>query len=546
MTISPLVRARRGLKILSLFFSLVMSFFLQYMAARFSGRSYDFFENSALNRKRAIRIRKTSLAMGGVLIKVGQFLSSRVDLLPIEYIEELALLQDEVPGVSFAEISKAIETELHAPVDTVFSRFDRDPVAAASLGQVHSARLRTGQEVAVKVQRPGIDTYVEADLGSVRYIVRWLDRHTPIRKRTDLPEVLKEFEYTLRLELDYLSEGHHAERLATAFADNTVIVIPKIYWSHSTRRVLTLQFMPGVKLTDFQALERHNISRPMIAESLMRAYLQQILQDGFFHADPHPGNILVQPGSRIVLLDFGMVGQISPHIRENIRQVFLGVVRRDFDSVIASLVRLGFVTRDADVRSLKRAIAWTVDTFYEMSLGELKSIDPRKVIEQLQDVLFSESVRIPANYAFLGRALGTLSGVCTSLDPSFQFVNVAEPYARALIRGEGSLRETLTDVLAEVRSVAMTAYSLPFLTHRVLDDVRSGEMSFQHQFVGVVHAVDRLERTGRRILHGLFVIGFLTVGILVYQAHYHYPALAAFALSALFFLIVLISFRRHH
>lgn len=544
MRISTFGRWRRGFKILRLFTRLLLSFLLQYLTARFSGRSYDFFEDSQRNRKRAIRIRTTALEMGGVLIKIGQFLSSRVDLLPSEYIEELALLQDEVPGVPFDAIRAVVERELGAPLDALFLRFDREPVAAASLGQVHRARLRRGLEVAVKVQRPGIDAVVNADLRSVRFIVRWLHRHTPIHRRTDLPAIMREFEETLQLELDYVREGHHAERLAIAFADVDVVVIPRIYWSHSTVRVLTLQFMNGVKVTDFAELERSGISRSGTAEILMRAYLKQVLSDGFFHADPHPGNILVQPGPRVVLLDFGMVGEISPKVRQNIRQVFLGVIRRDFDEIVSALVRLGFVTRDADTRRLKRAIAWTIDTFYEISFGELQAIDPQYVIDQLQDVLFSESVRVPANYAFLGRALGTLSGLCTALDPSFQFFTVAEPYAREIVRGEWGLRNSVGAIVSEMRSIASTAYSLPFITHHVLDEVRRGELSFEHQFVGVVHAVDRLERTWRRTLRGILVVGFTTAGTLLYRSHFQTLAVVILALAAVFFIGVFFPTRR--
>ncbi len=447
--------------------------------------------------------------MGGVLIKVGQFLSSRVDLLPPEYIEELSLLQDEVPSVPFSEIRFAAERELGGPLEHFYAWFSDVPLAAASLGQVHMASLPTGQSVAVKVQRPNIEEIVEADLGSLRYIVRWLERFTSIRRRVDLSAVLVEFEETLRLELDYIAEGHHAERISVMFHDDLSIVVPRVYWSHSTARLLTLQYMWGTKVTDFAALELQGINRAKVAEILMQAYLKQVMEDGFFHADPHPGNIAVRPGPIVVLLDFGMVGEITPAMRGNLRKIFLGVIRRDYEEVLVAAERLGFVTRGANRRSIKRALAWIVDTFYEMSLGDLQEIDPRYVLSELQDVLFSESLRVPANFAFLGRALGTLVGLATALDPSFHFMEVAEPYARSLVADRKGLVATVHSVGREARNLGATAYSLPYLTQAALSDVRGIESDFAHRVDAVSRSMERLETSVRRILYGLLVLTLL-------------------------------------
>lgn len=514
MSRDPVNPRRRGYKVLRLFFSLVASFLLQYVRARVTGHTYNFFEDSVHNRRRAIRIRNTALEMGGVLIKVGQFLSSRVDLLPTEYIEELSLLQDEVPGVPFPEIQSVLEESLGGPLRSFFAQFDELPLAAASLGQVHRALLPTGETVAVKVQRPHMREIVDADLAALRYIVGWLDRHTPIGKRADLPLILREFEETLTLELDYQAEGHHAERLATMFADNPQISIPRVFWSHSRGRVLTLQFMRGIKVTDFTALEEAGIDRRQTAEILMRAYLKQVVEVGFFHADPHPGNILVRPGPTIVLLDFGMVGDISPPMRDNLRRVFLGVVRRDFDEILDALSKLGFIPSQADRYVLKRALAWTIDTFYEMSFAELQAVDPRLVLDRLQDVFYTQSVQIPAYFAFLGRALGTLSGLCTALDPSFQFVTVAEPFARRLIAP--SPREVVRQVIREVRTVAADVYSLPRLSRSLLDRVEDGSYDIKQPIDDAVQQVRRLERTiTRMVLAILFAAFLLTTGLIL-------------------------------
>jgi predicted unusual protein kinase regulating ubiquinone biosynthesis (AarF/ABC1/UbiB family) len=542
MSHSPINPRRRGFAILRLFFALVVSFSLQYVRARLSGRSYDFFEDSDHNRRRAIAIREAALRMGGVLVKVGQFLSSRVDLLPSEYIEELALLQDEVPGVAFEAIRAQVEAAFGRPLADVFPSFDPVPVAAASLGQVHRATLPTGETVAVKVQRPHIREIVEADLAAIRYIVRWLNRHTPIGRRANLPLILREFEDTLRLELDYQREGHHAERIAVIFAGNPAVAVPRIFWSHSRGTVLTLQFMEGIKVTDFAALDRASISRSETAEALLGAYLTQVLEAGFFHADPHPGNILIRPGPTIVLLDFGMVGDISPAMRDNIRRIFLGVVRRDYDEVVLALTRLGFIPHGANLVVLKRALSWAVENFYGLSFGELQAIDPRLVLDRMQEVFYTESVQIPANFAFLGRALGTLSGLCTALDPSFQFVTVAEPYARRLVgTGAGTLAR---EAVREARQLASTVYSIPTLSRGLLLRVENGEYDLHREITQVVRAVDRLERAAHRILYGLLVTGFLVAGVLVFPGHYSVFAVGAFLVSLIFLVGAFFPFRR--
>ena len=535
---------RRRVRTLRLFFELLLSFFLQYARARIRGRRYNFLADADHNRRRAIRLRTAALEMGGVLIKVGQFLSSRVDLLPAEYIEELALLQDEVPGVPFLQIKDVVEDELGERLDFLFHAFEIQPVAAASLGQVHRASLHTGEQVAVKVQRPRIAEIVEADLGNLKYIVNWLDRFAAVRRRADLRLIFREFEQTLRRELDYVQEGHHAERFAVSFRSQSDVAIPRVYWSHTAKRVLTLQYMTGIKVTDFDPLEKRGVSRTAVAEILMRAYLKQIMVDGFFHADPHPGNILVRPGPVVVLLDFGMVGEFTPQMRENIRRVFLGVVRRDFDEVAEALRHLGFFKRNADMRALKRAIGWAVDSFYGLSFGELQAVDPREVLSEVQAVLLAESIQIPANIAFLGRALGTLSGLCTALDPSFQFVTVAEPFARQLIRKNGRFVGTIQTIATESRSLATTAYRLPFLLGVVLDDIHQGELDFRPEFTDIERAVGQVERAMRRMLYAVIGMSFLVAGAFVVPTHHDGFAISSIAIAFAFLILVLSPFRR--
>lgn len=542
---APVVgRRRRTFRILRLFFSFVVDYTIQYARARALGRSYDFFQDERHNRQRAIRLRRAALDMGGVLIKVGQFLSSRVDLLPSEYIEELALLQDEVPAVPAAQIRAVVEAEFRRTLEDIFQSFDPTPVAAASLGQVHHAVLLGGEQVAVKVQRPNIEEIIEADLAALRYIVGWLRRHTPISRRTNLELVLKEFEDTLRLELDYQREAHHAERLSVQLAGFDDIVIPRVYWSHVRTRVLTMQYVDGIKVTDFPAVEAAGISRSAVAELLLRAYLQQIVEDGFFHADPHPGNIFLRPGPIVVLVDFGMVGEIAASTRDELRRVFLAVVRRDAEQILVSLDRLGFINSAADTFVLRRAIAWALDTFAEMSFSELQSVDPHMVIDRFQDVIYTESVRIPANFAFLGRAVGTLSGLCTALDPSLQFMTVAEPYARRLLQQQSGLAGTVQTIVGEARSLASAAYSIPYLTRGALQRVQQGELDFHQELADLHRDLQRVESGMRRLLFGLLLAAFVVAGAFVFPTHEKIFSIGAFLVSLVLLVGVISPFRR--
>jgi predicted unusual protein kinase regulating ubiquinone biosynthesis (AarF/ABC1/UbiB family) len=536
-------RRKRFWRILRLFFRLLLSFLTAYLGARLVGHSYDFFEDHERNRVRARLIRDAALEMGGVIIKVGQFLSTRVDVLPEEYIEELALLQDEVPAVPFDEVRQVVEKSFEQPLHEVYACFDPTPLAAASLGQVHRAMVWSGQQVVVKVKRPSIDAIVEADLAGLEFVVSWLDRWSVVRRRIDLPGILREFRETLSKELDYLAEAHHAERFAIAFHNDPHVAIPRVYWSHVRPQVLTLEYMWGIKISDYERIDQAGISRSQLAEILLQAYLKQILIDGFFHADPHPGNLFVRPGPIVAFVDFGMVGRLTPQMRENIRRVFLGIVHRDFDGVIHALVRLGFLRPTADLALVKEALIWAVDTFYELSFAELRSLDPREVLRHFQDVLRIGAFQIPTNFAFLSRALGTLVGLCTGLDPSFQFVTVAEPFARQLM-AEGSAFGMLGRIGEEARSLAETAIVLPHLARNVLERLDQGGLNLRRDIADVRYAVDRLERAIRRLFYGLLVAALLLTTALLLPSHVHVLAYVSLGVAGLLVLRVLFFGRR--
>jgi predicted unusual protein kinase regulating ubiquinone biosynthesis (AarF/ABC1/UbiB family) len=442
-------------------------------------------------RRMMAEFRETALALGGLMIKLGQFLSARADLLPQEALAELALLQDEVPPEPFGDIVAAIERELEAPLTSVFASIERTPAGSASLGQVHRARLRSGQVVAVKVQRPDIERLVRSDLNTLRFVLgvaRWL---IPSADAVlDTRRLYREFSHTVYEELDYRREGHNAERFARLHADARDVVVPAIVWERTTRRVLTLTWVDGIKVSDVAALDIAGVSRRAVAQRLLDLYLTQVLQHGYFHADPHPGNIFVQPvvgGFRLAFVDFGMMGAIAPAHKRALGAAFTGAVRQNAPLLVQGLEALGFIGAGADREALEQALAHLISQYGGLALGAVRELDLVAVLEDFEGLLYGQPFRLPYHFAFLGRALATLAGLVTLLAPEINFVDAVVPYARAyLVRGGlgaalellgvESVGELAQGLVREGLALAHTMAALPHLAERVLDRIEQGDL----------------------------------------------------------------------
>jgi predicted unusual protein kinase regulating ubiquinone biosynthesis (AarF/ABC1/UbiB family) len=433
----------------------------------------------------------TATRMGGLLIKLGQFLSARADLLPQEALAELASLQDDVPPQPFSAIRRVLEAELRAPLESLFTFIDPQPSGSASLGQVHRARLRDGREAAIKVQRPGIDQIVRTDLATLRFVLGVFRRVAPAaNEMMDLRGMYREFSRVVYEELDYQHEGHNAERVTRVTADQWDIAVPKVYWDYTTRRVLALEWVDGIKITQLDQLDAAGLDRGLLARRLMNTYFKQILQIGFFHADPHPGNIFVQPRGdsfRLVFVDFGMMGSITPPIKRGLRDCFTGVVWHDTSLIVRGMADLGFLGPNARQDALERALEVLLDRFGNLPFGRIRDVDPYELMDEVQSLLYGQQLRLPAQFAFLGRAAAMLIGLATTLSPDFNFIDVAEPFARGLTRGgslegmlhllgvesAGQLGRVLT---REGIAMARTVSQLPHLAERVLEQVERGEL----------------------------------------------------------------------
>ena len=472
----------------------------------------------------AARFRGLAVQLGGVMIKVGQFLSARVDVLPEYVTSELAGLQDEVPPEPFADIRAVVERELGRPLSAAFAEFEPQALAAASLGQAHRARLPTGERVVVKVLRPRIEAIVEIDLAALRTVARWIKRYPPIRRRADVDGLLREFSFTLRDELDYGLEARHAARFADLFADSPGIRIPRVYPETSTQRVLTLEDVGAIKVTDYDAITAAGISRAHVARRLFRAYMIQIFDYGFFHAAPHPGNLFVEPladrpGWRLVFVDFGMVGAVTPGIRAALREGAIALASRNPARLVQAAVDLGAILPEADVGRIIAAETAVFDRFWGKSMHELRQTNYREVeafSRQFRDVLFEMPFQVPENLIYLGRTLAILSGMCTGLDPNFNIFAALAPFARELIDQERDQRN-LDDWLNELADLGRRLLAVPGRLDRVLTRLERGELLAGGHVNGRgPQAPDRLAAAVNRLTGGLIFTGLAGVGVVLY------------------------------
>ena len=538
----------------------IMAFFVRAIAGfiyweivlpRLGMRGLSRRTRSSRYRQLAARFRIMAIRMGGVMIKVGQFLSSRLDVLPVEITDELSGLQDEVPAEDFDAIRKLAEAELGAPLEDVFEYFEPDPLAAASLGQVHRARLRLEsaqlegyQDVVVKIQRPFIEQLVDVDFSALHRVAAWMMRYEPIRKRVDIPALVRELEATVRQEIDYLAEADHAETFRKNFARRKRVHVPRVVHHLTTRRVLTLENVYAIKITDYEAITAAGIDRGAVAKVLLDTYLKQIFEDGFFHADPHPGNLFVTPippttetkaSWRLTFVDFGMVGSVPENLSEGLRDLLVGVGTRNPSRVVQSFQVLNVLLPGADLKLLEQAEAQMFDRFWGMSMTELRSVDHREMAQfamQFRELMYEMPFQLPHNLLLLGRTVAILSGMCTGLDPNFNLWNQLVPYARKLITDQGISNWDVW--LDEIGEVVKQLIALPAQTGRVLTRIERGELTVNTPLVN--RQIYHLESAVNRLTGSLIFAAFLFSGVLLFQSGDNELAYIFWALSALTFL----------
>ena len=481
-------------------------------------------------QRAAARFRVLAIALGGLMIKLGQFLSSRLDVLPRSITKELSGLQDEVPAEELDALLSVATAELGGPLSEHFAWFDEDPLAAASLGQAHRARLRDAdadelgfRDVVVKIQRPHIQQVIEVDLAALRRVGRWLTRYRPIASRANVPGLVEEFAHTSLNEVEYLAEAANAERFAENFAADPRVTVPRIVWELTSRRVLTMEDVSAIKIADHAAITAAGIDRGQVATVLVESYLQQIFRDSFVHLDPHPGNLFVtpitdpapgEPAWKLTFIDFGMMGEVPENLREGLTEALISVGLRDGARAVRSMEILNVILPGADMRLIERASTEVFARFGGMSMDELVNVPPEEMIEfagQFRELVFELPFQVPEDMLMLGRSVGILSGVATGLEPSFNVWAVLTPYATTLVSGEGGL--SVDRIVKEAADLGRALLALPGRVDRVLTSAERGELTVRTPRVAA--QVERLNRTARGTNGVLVFAALLLAGAVV-------------------------------
>ena len=435
-------------------------------------------KKAARRRRQAIWIRDTFLDLGPTFIKVGQLFSTRADLFPSEYVEELSKLQDRVPAFGYEQVEVIIKQDLGKSVNELFLSFDPIPLAAASLGQVHKAQLHTLEDVVVKVQRPGLRKLFTIDLQILKGIARYFQNHPDWGRGRDWLGIYEECCRILWEEIDYISEGRNADTFRRNFRAEDWVKVPRVYWRYTSPRVLTLEYLPGIKISHYEALEAAGLDRKLIANLGAKAYLRQLLNDGFFHADPHPGNIAVSPeGGALIFYDFGMMGRIKTNVREQLMETLFGIAQKDAERVVASLVELGALSPVDDMGPVRRSVQYMLDHFMDKPFEE-QSVS--SISDDLYEIAYDQPFRFPATFTFVMRAFSTLEGVGKGLDPEFNFMEVAKPFALQIMTNgntpDGNGNSFLNELGRQAAQVSTTALSLPRRIEDTIDKLERGDL----------------------------------------------------------------------
>ncbi|HDZ86856.1 hypothetical protein LCGC14_1018050 [marine sediment metagenome] len=537
------IKRTRRIRIFAfLFLGIVRDFYKETRLARRHGLNTARKRMARRHRKRAIQLRNTALKMGGVLIKLGQFFSSRVDVMPEEYIEELAKLQDMVPPVDFEEIKSLIEDEFGKPLDKIFKTFEPESKAAASLAQVHFATLPDSTEVAVKVQRPNIEKLIDIDLATFSYLMDGVERFTSFGKKVDISRIVTEFERTLGDELDFIREGNNAERFRVNFKDTDNIFIPKTYEKFSTNKVLTLERVGGIKISDYEALEKNGIDRSKVAQEVAQSYFKQVLEDGFFHADPHPGNLFALKGPIINFVDFGMVGEISEEIKANLRDLIVAVGVKDVDRIVSAFIKLGFLRRGAGSYSVKNAIKWMLDNYSSITTNTLSIEDIEEINEDLKKIMRDEPFTIPAEYAFLGRAIGTLHGLTIGLDPNFDIVDSITPYVKNITVNE--TQNAAQIILKETVGIFKTLVAMPQKIEELLSSASKGTLKVKVDAKDIVRSLDRIYTSQINMALSMISTVFVLASIFLLNLGFRVESYIGFSLGLILVVYLIFGGRR--
>ena len=457
--------------------------------------------------------------LGTTFIKLGQVLSTRPDVVPADYVAVLSRLQDAAPPIPYDIVAEAVAQELGAPPDRIFAEFEHAPAASASIGQVHHAVLPDGADVVVKVQRPGLDALVERDLEILHDLAQLASARMPDDRRYDLPGLVEEFGITLRQELDYTQEGRNADRFRELFADEPSLYVPTVYWDYTTPRVLTMERIEGIKISDVAALDAAGLDRRVVAERAVAIMLQEVFVHGFFHADPHPGNFFVLPGERIGLMDFGMVGRLDEITKAVLLRIGLAVTRQDADRLVDALLAAGLAGSDVSRDGLRRDLRRLISQYHGRPIREIAA---REFVHEVLVVARRNHIQLPAELAQLAKVIAMSEGLGAQLDPEFRLFQFAAPYfQRFWLQGRSPLALS-RKVAADALDLVDLSMGLPRRLEQMLTRLEHGGLETVTHLVGLEPVVRQLTRAANRLSATILAAALLVTLSLLMQV-YHPP-----------------------
>ena len=506
---------RRYRQIIRILFKYGFDHLLEYLNV--TARSRRFFlrrelKNGALSP--AERMRLALEELGPTFVKLGQLLSTRPDIIPRPFVQEFAKLQDMVPPFSFEELQEQVRLELGGEIGDFYSSFDPLPIAAASIAQVHQATLHSGERVVVKVRRPHIIELVETDIDVLLGLAQLIERHLPNKEVYEPIALVREFARTIRREMDFTREGHTIEKIAGNFTGDQTLYFPKVYWDVTTRGILTLEFINGIKVSDHQSLRSAGLDLKEIAKRGANAILKMVLADGFFHGDPHPGNVFILPGNVICLLDYGMVGRLDEQLKNFLLDILVAIIDRDLDEVISLLLQSGDITDSFNPRTLRRDLSEFIDGYYEIPL---KEIEVGRLFLEFIEIVTTHKIKIQSDLMLLAKALITVEGMGRELDPGFDMVEHLRPFIEGAIKARISPRNLTASLFENLKPYLHLARNFPRDLKEFLNRVNRNKFKIDLEHRGLDRFISELDKSINRLSSSLIIAALIVGSSIVMQ-----------------------------
>ena len=483
-------------------------------------------------KNRATWFVNTLIDLGATFIKIGQTLSTRADLLPLEYIEALGTLQDQVPAFSSQEAIKMIELELGKPVQFIYKEFDFNPLAAASLGQVHKATLYSNEEVVVKIQRPGLEALFNLDFKILLQLIKFCNKYFAGVRKYNLQSIYNEFFDLLFQEIDYIQEGKNSDKFRENFHGYPRIIVPKVYWQYTTTKILTLEYKPGIKINDKAALEACGINIHQVNETGICCYLKQPLQDGFFQVDPHPGNMAVNPDGSIIFYDFGMMAEIGILDKDQMIKTFFAILKKDSNEVVNTLMSMGLLEPVPDMTPVKRLVTFLLDKFTDKPL-DIKALGEVKI--ELYEMFEQQPFRLPAQMTFILKAITTLDGIARTLEPQYNPTVLSQAFIKnmAVTKSKGS---TIAQLSHQARDFIQYQLTKPnkteVLVKKLEERIERGELQLRVKNVESDRILGRIYLAVKTLIYACLTGFSLLTGLILIIVKYHNWAIAIFCVCA--------------